>query len=248
MKSKVHFSNSKGDKLVGILAEPEDSKNKPLVIIVHGFTSHKNSKVLIDLSNELTKDNIATLRIDLYAHGESEGDFKNITVSEAIDDILHAIEYGKSLGYAKIGLIGSSFGGISSIMAATKFSDLTFLGLKSPVSDFEEVWQMRMTHNEMDTWKDKGWTMYDGKKLNYTIYEDLKNNHPYESASVITIPTLVVHGDKDSVVPIKQSEKLVKIIPHAELHIVQGADHWYTGEGEKEEFINTMNRFVLKHV
>jgi enterochelin esterase-like enzyme len=44
----------------------------------------------------------------------------------------------KKLGYTKIGLMGSSFGGISSIMAASKTNDLFVLTLKSPVSNFEE--------------------------------------------------------------------------------------------------------------
>lgn len=53
-----------------------------------------------------------------------------------MDDILQAVEFIKQSGHQKIGLVGSSFGGMASIMAASKTPDLSVLALKSPVSDY----------------------------------------------------------------------------------------------------------------
>ena len=125
MEKKVVFQNLKGDKLAGILSE---TGNKEFILVMaHGFSSNKNTKNFVKLSQRLSDKNLASLRFDFWGHGESDGKFEEITISEAVDDILQAIKCVKELGYKKIGLLGSSFGGISSIMAASKTKDLSFL-------------------------------------------------------------------------------------------------------------------------
>lgn len=43
----------------------------------------------------------------------------------------------------------------------------------------------------------------------------------------ITTPTLVVHGEADQINVVGNAHKLVERIPHAELHILPGARHYY---------------------
>src|SRR3972149_4115310 len=113
MEEKTSFQNSKGDKLVGIVNK---SNNKDWILIMaHGFSSNKNTKNFVKLSEMLRTKGISSFRFDFWGHGESDGKFENITISEAVDDILNAIKFVKELGYKNIGLLGSSFGGISSI-------------------------------------------------------------------------------------------------------------------------------------
>src|SRR3989338_6002658 len=139
MQKNTYFKNSKGDTLAAILSNPSGDTTKPIVIIVHGFASHKNRRSFIKLAERFDTLAISSFRFDIWGFGESEGRFEDITISEAVDDILQAIKFLKSKGYTNIGLIGSSFGGISSIMAASKTNDLFALALKSPVSDYAEV-------------------------------------------------------------------------------------------------------------
>src|SRR3989338_2371510 len=167
MEEQLYFKNSKGIKLNGILSSPTPNANTPVIILVHGFTSNKNTKGWLLLTELLNKENIATFRIDLFAHGESEGNFEDLTITEAVDDILHSIEFLKSKGCKKIGLVGSSFGGMASIMTASQTKDLFMLGLKSPVSDYEEVWTERRTLSEIKKWKEKNTTEYKNKDHDY---------------------------------------------------------------------------------
>jgi len=153
MVKKLFFQNSKGDKLCGLLSNPTNDKNKPVIIMVHGFSSNKNTIKYTKLQDILNPKGISAFRFDLWGHGESEGTFADITISEAVDDILQAISFLKKQGYTRIGLIGSSFGGISGIMAASKTSDLLLLGLISPVSNYEEKEIMTKSSNELDDWK-----------------------------------------------------------------------------------------------
>lgn len=252
MEQKLYFLNSKGTKLCGMLSAFSNDTTQPVIVFVHGFTSNKNTKSWLQLTEMFNKKNIATFRIDLFAHGESEGNFEDLTISEAVDDILQAIQFLKLRGYTKIGLIGSSFGGMASIMATSKSRDIIVLGLKSPVSDYEEVWMRRRTPEQIKKWQEKGIAEYEDEdgnyKLRYTFYEDFKNNEAYKVAPKIMIPTIIVHGDADSVVPVQESIKISQLTPNCKLVLVKGADHWYKGEGELDQLVHALYEFFISNL
>ncbi len=176
MEQKVYFQNSKGSKLCEILSILNNDKTKPIVILVHGFSSNKNTKNFILLRHLLENKGISTFRFDIYGHGESEGKLENITISEGVDDVFQSINYLKQQGYNKIGLVGSSFGGISSLIASAKTNDLFVLALKSPVSNYEEFYKKATTFEEIKDWQKKGYTYRkddgNGLKINYSFYKE----------------------------------------------------------------------------
>lgn len=209
---KIYFKNSKGNRLCGILSKPANDKQESVIILCHGFNKDKNSDTNRKLKNIFDKNKISVFRFDFFGHGESEGKFENITLSQGVDDAISAINFLKGLGYQKIGLFGSSFGGTVAIITAAKTSALFVLALKSPVSNYLEKYLKEKSKKELDNWKKKGFTFYinrDGKKyrLNYSFFKDFENNNVYQAAKKIKIPTLIVHGDRDEVVSFKQSKK-----------------------------------------
>jgi uncharacterized protein len=252
MKKKIVFESCKGNKLVGILSKPPNNKKTPVIILCHGFSSSKESKTYVRLERELNKRGLASFRFDFYGHGESGGKFEDITVSESVDDILSAISLLKTQGYAKIGLVGSSFGGISSIMVASRTDDLFVLVLRAPVSDFEEVELLRRGKDGLKDWKKRGYAEYFSKdrgtlKLNYSFFEDLKDNNGYKAAKNIKVPTLIVHGDNDEAVPVKQSKKTSTLIKNCKLEIIEGADHRFSDPKHFETVIGLIVSWIVKH-
>ncbi len=250
MYKNLTFTNSKGDGLAAILNE---TGNKEwIVIMAHGFTSNKNTKNFVMLADMLGEVNIPTFLFDFWGHGDSEGKFEDITVTEAVDDILNAVKFVKKLGYQKIGLLGSSFGGISSTMSASKTDELSFLMLKSPVSDFWEVEKNLLSEKELDEWKQNGYRPYeDGGttlRLGWSFAEDFKNNDAYAAATKIKIPTLIVHGKADETVPYSQSEKLASLIAGSQLVGVSGADHRYTVEEHSKIMRDSFYDFAKEQI
>ncbi|OGK34232.1 hypothetical protein A3I50_04630 [Candidatus Roizmanbacteria bacterium RIFCSPLOWO2_02_FULL_37_9] len=251
MEEKVYFKNSKGDRLCGILLNPTGDKSKLIVILAHGFSSNKNTKNFVKLKDILVGKGISSFRFDFYGHDESDGLFENITITEAVDDILQAIDFLKEKGFNKIALFGSSFGGISSILAASKTNDLQFLALKSPVSDYKEVQYRLHSKEEIEDWKKNGLRIYedDGRKmrLNYSFFKDFKYNNAYKAALKIKIPTLIVHGDADEEVPVSQSIKTSKIIQNCKLVLVKDSDHVYTKEEHAQQMLKALTEFIIQH-
>ena len=253
MEEKIYFNDSEGNKLCGILSNPTSNKENLIVVLCHGFSSSKDSKTYTTLSKILNKHNISSFRFDFFGHVESDGKFEDITISKAVDDIINAVKFLRDEGYKKIGLFGSSFGGISSIIAASKLDGLLFLALKSPVSDYLEVENKTMTKKEIKEWENKGYTSYFNSygvkfRLNYSFFEDFKNNNGYECAKKINIPTLIVHGDCDETVPLEQSKKTSKLINNCRLEIIKGADHRYTKPEYFKKIINLISEFIFKNV
>lgn len=252
MEENVIFLNSKGDRLSGILAVVNSDLTTPTIILAHGFTSHKNGTSK-DISVLLNKMGINTLRFDFYGHGESEGKFEDITLSEGTHDVLQAIEFVKSRGFIKIGLFGTSFGGSCSIMAASRIKDLWLLALRSPVSDYYLKELIQKSKKELIDWREKGYRMYkkaDGKelRLNYSFFEDMKNNRGLEAALNIEIPTMIVQGDLDTSSLLIFNDMLVKVIPDSELKVIKGGDHTFSNPEHYQEALNILLEFISRNI
>lgn len=252
MEEKVYFKNSKGNKLCGILSKSTNDKSKPIIIFVHGFRSNKNTINFVKLKDFLIQKNITSFRFDIFSHGWSEGKFEELTISEAVDDIANAIKFLKKIGYTKFGLVGSSFGGNASITAASKLKDIVFLVLKSPVSNYEERTKKILTKKQISDWKKKGFRemRIDGEeyKLNYSFFEDFKNNNGYKVAPLIKVPTLIVHGNADESVPVEQSIKISKLIPNCKLVLIKGANHRYTKQEHAERMRKVISDFIINNI
>ena len=141
-EEKVYFDNRSGNKLCGILSK---GSGKTAVIVAHGHGSHKNSKTYIDLSKFFSEKNIPIFRFDFYGHGESEGNFSDFSIKEAVQDILSAINFLKSKGYEKFILMGKSRGGISVLRASAISDDVIAAAMACPGSrseNYEEVYEI----------------------------------------------------------------------------------------------------------
>ncbi|MFW6110904.1 MAG: alpha/beta hydrolase family protein [Thermoproteota archaeon] len=250
MDEKVYFKNSKGIDLCGILSNPTSCKSKALIILCHGFGTNKDGHTYLRLEDLLIQQGVSTFRFDFFGHGESGGDLGSITVSEAVDDILNAIEYIKRRGYHRIGLMGSSFGGISSIIAASKSDDLFVLALKSPVSDYVKAEERRLGKKGIQRWKERGYLELEdfdeNVQLKYSFFEDLHNHRGYPAARKIGIPTLIVHGEEDDVVPVEQSKRTASIIHDCTLEIIEGANHRYSNPEHFDKMVQLISDFIIK--
>ncbi|MSR73542.1 MAG: alpha/beta hydrolase [Candidatus Pacebacteria bacterium] len=59
----------------------------------------------------------------------------------------------------------------------------------------------------------------------------------------IKTDTLVIWGDKDETAPITYGTHITKLIPNAQLEIIEGAGHYCFSE-QPEEFVNLISKFI----
>lgn len=253
MQEKVYFKTTNNINLCGVLSNPTEDGNVdvPIVILCHGFATDKGGFTITALEKFLTGSGIATFKFDFFGHGESEGKFEDVTITQEKEDILEAVRFLSTLGYEKMALYGASSGGGAAIMAAEKLSDLFALVLKAPAVDHLELEVLDRKNEGIEKWKKDGFVDYErgsGQKfkLNYTFFEDLENNIGYEVAREILAPTLIVHGDNDEDVPVSQSIRLSQEIADCDLEILEGADHKFSDPEQFREMVKIISDFIIK--
>jgi uncharacterized protein len=246
---EIEFVDSGGYKTLGTLSIPEHARS--VVVISHGFSSSKESRLYPLLESELNALGIGTLRYNYYGHGKLYCKdlpykvTKDVTLSKCLDSLRSAVSYVRRRGNYDIGLVGNSFGGLLSIIVASEDPNIKALALKSPVTDAKELWRKRLGEKRMREWEETGIMHFDecgeNFELNYGFWLDLQKYDSLEMAKLINCPTLIVHGTRDSVVPIQQSRALVGRIPKAQLKTVAGADHDYA---DPTEFLS-MKKLII---
>lgn len=250
MEQALTFADPAGRAVSGILASPQDGSDR-LAVLCHGFLSNKNSSTNKALTALLVERGIATFRFDFFGQGDSEGPFERITTTAAIAQARAALDLMESRGYRRLGLMGSSFGGlIATLVAASepvpRGIPLSALALKCPALDFPEILRLEFGEAGMDRWKRMNVIPNltggsDPFPLRFAFYEDCLRYDAYKAAESIRAPVLIVQGDRDESVPLHQSRRLFDAIRTEErLELVSGADHRFS---TPEDF-QTMTRLL----
>ena len=252
LEQTLAFPDPGGHQIAGILTTPGGTDR--LAVLCHGFLSGKNSATNKALTGMLIPQGIATLRFDFYGHGDSQGPFEEITVGTAVQQTLAALALARSYGYRKLGLVGSSFGGLVAILAAAEFDPLTCLALKCPVSDFPAMLRKEFGAAGMRRWQATNTipNITGGQghiPLPFSFYEDCTRYDVYAVATTLTVPTLIVHGDADECVPIAQSLRLQKFLGgNTSLVVLAGADHHFSQPEHFREMTEHIGRWIVGHL
>ena len=110
--------NDDGIRLSAVLEKPEDSECLRIVIVLHGFSSAKDRLHTIQAAEAMREAGFATLRFDLYGHGESGGEFRKHTLFKWIGNTMTVIDAVREMGYTELWLSGHSQGGLVAALVA----------------------------------------------------------------------------------------------------------------------------------
>ncbi len=253
MEEALTFTDRHGHRVAGILTAPK-ARTDRVALLCHGFLSNKNSTTNKTLTRALTEQGLATFRFDFFGQGDSEGPFEAITITIALGQALAALDLLAAKGYKRIGLVGSSFGGMIALLTASQRPELACLGLKCPVADFAEVLRLEFGEAGMERWK----THHEipdvtgGSKpvrLRYALYKNCLTFDGYEAAASIKIPTLIVQGEKDELVPLHQGSRLMGALQgKRQLEILPGADHGFTKGEDFKKMATLLTDWMVKHL
>jgi len=227
---KVSFQ-SEGQKISGILHLP-DLEHPPCVIASHGLLSSKDSEKYIALGSRMAEEGMAMLRFDFRGIGESEGVEEDNTISKKLADLSSALEFMSSrsdLGN-RTGLVGSSLGGFLSLINASR--DQTVGAVV--------VWATPLHLDDLGSKEQEE----DYPLPPEAFFDDLRK-HRLLSLLPRVSNCLVIHGEKDELVPVEQA---LGIFYHLglpkEIHVIGGADHRLTLPAHRQRAIDlTMDWF-----
>jgi putative redox protein len=225
-EERIFFANSRGDTLCGVLHHPADRSARAAVILCHGMESSKESDKLIYLAQLLAQNGIAALRFDFAYVGESSGKFEDITYSGEVEDLKAAHALMLSRGAEKIAILGSSMGGtVALLFAAQEPKVAALVTVAAPIHP-ERFPDRVLAPVQTQDWRERGFTFYNGQRINLALLHDLEKINVAESVKKITCPVLVLHGAADEVVPVEEAYELAGCLSHVKrLSILKGTDH-----------------------
>ncbi len=241
------FVNSKAGKVCCNYNETPNCNS--VVIISHGYLSNKNSRTGVALAEKMNAAGVSTLALDLYGHGESEGDIEHLTLSKAVENVRAVYAFAKSKNYKKIGLVGSSFSGAVSLIVASMLP-FDVLSLKCPVFDYTKLWSDRLGHHGIEKWKMEGFVTLFEKKVRFGAFEDAKTYDMNSIGQSITAPTLVIHGDRDTTVPLSHPQGIIASIASKDkkLVIVKGADHFFISPLHFKQLVEESSEWLINYL
>lgn len=136
---RVNFRNEVDSiTLAGTLTYPDKDSIRAVAVLISGSGPQDRDETILRhkpflvLSDYLTRNGIACLRVDDRGVGESEGDFSTATTFDFVTDVRAAVNYLRTrneLANVKIGLIGHSEGGLIAPLVAGNDPDIFFIVL-----------------------------------------------------------------------------------------------------------------------
>jgi uncharacterized protein len=253
MEEALTFHDSHGHRIAAILSRP-DVPTTRLAVLCHGFLSGKNSTTNKTLTRLLNERGIATFRFDFFGQGDSDGPFEELTTTLAVHQAHAAMDMVTARGYHRIGLVGSSFGGLVAILTTAQRRDIACLALKCPVVDFAEELRFTFGAEELARWQATDTIQNimggpDRVRLRYAFYEDCLRQIAYGPAEHITVPTLIVQGEQDECVPLHQSLRLRDALRGPKrLDLLPGADHQFSRGEDFHQMTSSISSWVTTYL
>lgn len=223
--------------------------DRPCIIYAHGFKGYKDWGYIPYVGEYFARHGMTFIAFnfshngigaDMHSFTELDKFAKN-TFSLEVEELMEIVEmcaHSDFLGAflkKKIGLIGHSRGGGISILTARHEDDVTALATWSSVSSFDGLDKKTRAR-----WRKDGYEAFrhvpSGTilKMGLDMLNDIERNargrlNVSEAAANLKKPFLILHGEKDDVVPYYAAETLNIYADPAftDMRLIPGANHVY---------------------
>lgn len=196
-------------------------------IYLHGFASSPQSTKAHYFRDQFSKLNLPLTIPDL-----NQGDFTHLTLTRQIKQV----EADFPTDSSPITLIGSSFGGLTAAWLAQTHPQVERLVLLAPAFGFLAHWLSRLGEAQVQQWKNEGVLSvyhYGAEKMLPISYQFAEDAAQYREVDITRpLPTLIVHGQRDEVIPLQSSLDFAKDRPWVSL-VELDSDHALTDVSDK---------------
>jgi len=206
-------------------------KDAPFIVFLHGFMSDLEGKKPNAFLKFAKKNKLSFLALEYSGHGKSSGEFINGNITKWSNETSVLIK--KFVKKNNFILIGSSMGAWLSLKQFQKFKKQIkgFLGIGSAPEFLENLMWKKFTKKMKSETIQKGIIQLKHGNYEYPIslqlIKDGRKNRVLNKRIDTKISVTMVHGQKDEVVPVSYSRKVLKIFKKAKkkLVIIKNGDH-----------------------
>lgn len=200
-----------------------------LVIIAHGFGAHQQAASIVWLAEQLAGP-ADVLTFDWRGYGLSAG-LASFGGAEALD-LAAVLVAARDWGYRRVAVVAESMGGLITLATlGAEANNPAFplpdaVAVVSAPADYELTGGLRPQLVKYVA--PVPWLRPVAPLLGFRLGEVLLPR-PLDVIERITLPLLVIHGDRDVTVPVRNAYLLNERNPAAMLRIYPGVDHAFVG-------------------
>jgi len=243
MEQQIRFENHMGETLAGTLHQPH---GMPLGAVVagHCFTCSRHTGILRRICHYLEEAGFLALRFDFSGNGQSQGRFEQSTWTKQIAEMEAAIAWMQNRGADWIGLAGHSLGSAIALLTACRQPAVSAVcriagrvSAARPVHFLTPMQQEKLVETGRVAFTSRGRQL----SLTRDFFEDAGRHDLTAAARSLNIPMLVVHGDRDEIIPVSEAHLSKAVNPeHVELQIVSGGDHMLASPEHQDQVARTV--------
>lgn len=238
MKKEVALKTPDGHRIRNRLIQRSGDN---LVILAHGIATEKNEAGIFSKFAERTlDDSFDSIRFDFRGHGQSSIRSVEATITGEVLDLMTVITWSKSQRYEKVHVVAASFGASITLLASMAF-DLSMIRsfvFWNPVINYRNTF--------IQSTVEWGREFFDHESINelarrpYTRIPETKFKigprmtvefllmHPENAAYNMKAPFLVLHGERDSMVPKEDAHDFCVRAQRPEAYReIPGVDHGF---------------------
>jgi len=184
---------------------------------LHGWASSPASS-----KAQYFQQRFAELNLPLHLPDLNQPDFFGLTLTRQIQQV------ASLLPETPVTIIGSSLGGLTALWLAERCPQVERLVLFAPALDFAENSRNVLTDAQFEQWRTEQqleifhYAYEKPMPLHYNFISD-RENYP-DSGLRRELPTLILHGKDDAVIPAKSSQNFASTRPWVELQVFE-SDH-----------------------
>ena len=206
-------------------------KNRDYIVFLHGFMSDLDGKKPKSFLKFAKKNKLGFLALEYSGHGKSSGKFTKGNISKWTKETSILIK--KIVKTNKIIFIGSSMGAWIALNQFKIFKKQIkgFLGIGSAPEFLENLmWKKFSKKMKAETIKNRIYNLKHGNyiyPITFQLIKDGRKNKVLNKKINYKINITMVHGQKDEVVPVSYSKKVLKIFKNSrkKLVIIKNGDH-----------------------
>jgi pimeloyl-ACP methyl ester carboxylesterase len=205
MSSHPSFLSIGGNDRIAYHAVPGDAEIG--VVFCNGFRSDMKGRKAIALERYCRTSGRSFVRFDYRGHGESSGDFLELTIGDWLEDVLDVLD---NLTDRPQLLIGSSMGGWLALLAAMARPDRVagVVGIAAAPDFTQDLWN-EFSQEQKHALKENGVVYLPSKysigpyPISYKLIEDGRRHCLLNQGELISVKCSVtlIHGQQDSDVP-----------------------------------------------
>ena len=234
-------------ELATFISQPDNPEYAPIVMFCHGYMGSKSEKNrhFFRLAQKLTQLGFITVRFDFAGCGDSIAPTTAFSIRQGVKDICAVQQFldDNAIGnLEKFGMVGYSLG---SLVVARAIKKLPFVsaiclmaGVEHAILSPEE--QVALESSNGDTVWNRG------VELSLDFVRDFAVSRGAPFIAETKVPVQLIYASADETVQRDHYEEYKKVLNPAspEPVLIEGADHFFSGQGHQEQIDDVLIGFM----